>query len=178
MLVRSMDGTTRAVKGSVTALDTAASTCDRSRASGCLPGGELAVAPAGGVGEAEPADEGREGGQVDENPAWQAATANATAMIFPTPVGRGARCWTAEELQGGQVADLAGVEVGPERVVGLLGVLWCGSPDSLSSLRNRRTSPSPSSSFEEEVDEVQVAHLGGFGAFDQPTDHCGVGAEV
>lgn len=52
-------------------------------------------------------------------------------------------------------------------------VLWCGRPESLRALRNRRPSLQSEFFFEKQVDEVEVAHLTGLGTLDQLGDHLG-----
>jgi hypothetical protein len=51
-----------------------------------------------------------------------------------------------DELQGGEVADLARVQFGLEGEVERVEALVVGSPDSLSAVRNRRPSRRPTSS--------------------------------
>src|SRR3954454_13095572 len=111
-----------------------------------------------------------------ENPAWQAATASATAiMVLPTPGGlrratldlafTNSRVATSRTLR----ASRSGWKAKPNSS----NVLWCGSPDSFRALRNRRPFPQAELLFEEQVDEVEVAHLAGLGAFDELGDDVG-----
>jgi hypothetical protein len=51
-----------------------------------------------------------------------------------------------DELEGGEVADLAGVQVGLEGEVEGVQALVVGRPDSLRVLANRRPSRTPTSS--------------------------------
>jgi hypothetical protein len=42
--------------------------------------------------------------------------------------------------------------------------LWCGSPDNFKALRNRRAFPQSDLFLQQQVDEVEVAHLRSLGA--------------
>ncbi len=101
-----------------------------------------------------------------EKPAWQAATASATATWSCRPrAGRAGRRWTCapDEPEGGEVADFAGVEVGLEGEVELIEGLVVRQPGELQRVAEPAALPHPDLFLEHQVEEVQVAQLCGLG---------------
>jgi hypothetical protein len=78
-----------------------------------------------------------------------------------------------DELQGGEVADFAGVEVGLEGEVELVQRFVVGQPGQFQGVAEPAALPHPDFFFEQQVDEVEVAHLRGLGAFDELGDGLG-----
>jgi hypothetical protein len=79
----------------------------------------------------------------------------------------------AHELQGGQVADLAGVECGLEGEVELVQRLVVRHPRQLQRVAEPAPFTQAELFLEQEVDEVEVAHLSGLGAVHELGDHLG-----
>jgi hypothetical protein len=96
-----------------------------------------------------------------EKPAWQAAIARATAsMVLPTP-------WWAEEdhvglgldeLERGQVTDLAGVQLGLEGEVEGVQAFVVGQPRELEGVAEPPALPDADLLLEQQVEEVQIPH--------------------
>jgi hypothetical protein len=111
-----------------------------------------------------------------ENPAWQAATASATAiMVFPTPGGpsRVTLDLALTNSKVAKVADLAGIQVGLEGEVELVQGLVVRQPGKFERVAEPAALAQTELFFEEQVDEVEVAHLAGLGTFDELGDHIG-----
>jgi hypothetical protein len=65
-----------------------------------------------------------------------------------------------DEPEGGEVADLAGVQVGLEGEVEGVQALMVGQPRELEGVSEPPAFPHPDLFFQEQVDELQVAHGG------------------
>ena len=78
-----------------------------------------------------------------------------------------------DELQRGQVADLAGVQVGLEGEVEAVQALVVGQPGQLQGVAEAAAFAHADFFFEEEVEEVQVAHGGLLGPGDQRVEVLG-----
>ena len=78
-----------------------------------------------------------------------------------------------DELQGGEVADLAGVEAGLEGEVELLQGLVVRQPGQFQGVAEPAAFPQPDLFFQQQVDEVEVAHLRGLGPLHQFGDGVG-----
>ena len=69
-----------------------------------------------------------------------------------------------DEPEGGEVADLAGVEIGLEREVELVEGLVVRQPGEFERVPEPAALPDADLFLEGEVEEVEVAELGGLGA--------------
>ena len=72
-----------------------------------------------------------------------------------------------DEFEGGEVADLAGVETGLEREVEGVQRLVVRQPGQFQCVAEPAALAEPDFFLEQEVDEVEVAELTGFGAVDE-----------
>jgi len=136
----------------------------------------LPVEPAGGLGGAEPADQVVEGGEVDGEPGLAGPDGERDGehgFADAGPSKQGDVGLGADELEGGQIADLAGVELGLEREVEVVQALVVRQPGQLQCVAEPAALAQAEFFFEEEVDEVEVAHLRGLGAFDELGDDLG-----
>ena len=79
----------------------------------------------------------------------------------------------ADELQGGEVFDLAGVQAGLKREVELVEGFVVRQPGQFQSVAEPAALAQADLFLEEQVDEVEVAHLGGLGAVDELGDGVG-----
>ena len=75
--------------------------------------------------------------------------------------------------QGGEVADLAGVEVGLEREVELVEGLVVRQPGQFQGVAEPAAFAEAEFFFEQQVDEVEVAQLRGLGPLDELGDGVG-----
>ena len=137
---------------------------------------ELPVEPAGGLGGAELADQVVEGGEVDRVAGLAGGDGQRDGEHGLADAGRaeqGDVGLGVDERQGGEVADLAGVEVGLEREVELVQGLVVRQPGQLQRVAEPAAFAQPEFFLEHQVDEVEVAHLGGLGAVDELGDGVG-----
>jgi hypothetical protein len=105
-----------------------------------------------------------------ESPAWQAAIARPTAsMVLPTPGGpeEADGRLGLDEAERGQVADLAGVQLGLEGEVEGVQALVVGQPRQLQGVAEAAAFADADLLLEDQVEEVQVAHRLLLGPVDQ-----------
>jgi hypothetical protein len=92
---------------------------------------ELPVEPVGGLGGAEPVDQVVQGGEVDRPSSLAGGDCHGDSERGFADAGRAEQCQVGfglDELQGGEVADLAGVQAGLEGEVELLQGFVVGQP--------------------------------------------------
>jgi hypothetical protein len=96
-------------------------------------------------------------------------------MVLPTPGGprRAMFDLARAELQGGEVADLAGVQAGLEGEVELVQGFVVRQPGQLQRVAEPAPFAQPDFFFEQQVDEVEVTHLRGLGPVDKLGDRVG-----
>jgi len=119
--------------------------------------------------------------QETEEPAWQAVIARPTAsMVLPTPgggeeadVGLG-----RDEPERGEVADLAGVQVGLEGDVEGVQALVVGQARQLQGVVDPAAFAHADCFLEDQVEEVQVAHGGLLGPGAEGVEVAGEVGEV
>jgi hypothetical protein len=90
-------------------------------------------------------------------------------MVLPTPGGseQGNVGLCLHELQGGKVTDLAGVQAGLEGEVELVEGFVVWQPGQPQRVAEPPALAQSDFFLEEQVDEVQVAHLAGFSPLDE-----------
>ena len=111
-----------------------------------------------------------------ENPAWQAVDGERDGEHGFADAGRseqGHVGFGLDELQGGQVADLAGVQAGLEGEVELVQGFVVWQPGQFQRVAEPAALAQPDLFFQQQVDEVEVAHLRGLGPLHQFGDGVG-----
>ena len=124
----------------------------------------MSVEPSGGLGGPELADHVVQGGEVDREPGLAGCDRERDRDHGLADAGwaeQGHVGLRFHELEGGQVTDLAGVEVGLERKVELVEGLVVGQPGEFHGVAEPAAFSEAELFLEQEVDEVEVPHLPG-----------------
>ena len=137
---------------------------------------QLPIEPAGGFGGAEPANQVVQGSEVDGEPGLAGRDGEGDGEHGFADAGRPEQCDVGpggHELQRGEVADLAGVEAGLEGEVEVVEGFVVRQPGQLQGVTEAAALPQPDLFLEQQVNEVEVAHLRGFGTLDELGDGLG-----
>ena len=126
----------------------------------------MPVEPAGGLGGAESADQVVEGGEVDGESGLAGGDGERDGEHGFADAGRSEQSHVGlgfDELQRGEILDLAGVQAGLEGEVELVQRFVVRQPGQFQGVAEPAALAQPDLFFEQQVDEVEVAHLRSLG---------------